>query len=111
MLNAIGSSSYSDTPSAGASSAALEAQLAQCERQLADNVNCSSAKTAEGKNKIQTLTNRIGAIKARLEKTVTAKSDSPSASLEVKTPANRYGDTAAPKPANGGVGSLVDVFA
>lgn len=121
MLNAIGSISYGNAPSAGASTAVLEAQLAQCERQLSDWVHCSSAKTPEGKDIIQTLTNRISEIKVRLEKTVTTKSDAPSVTHETKTPANQYKIAAvpttainpatAPKPANGGVGSLLDVFA
>ncbi|HUW51343.1 MAG TPA: hypothetical protein VMV75_10065 [Sulfuricella sp.] len=122
MLNAIGSITYGNAPGTGASTAVLESQLAQCERQLSDRVHCGSAKTPEGKDAIQALTNRISEIKARLEKAVVAKSNSHSATLNAKTPANPNKDAAAPiagvadpaaapRSANGGVGSLVDVFA
>ncbi|MCE5182148.1 MAG: hypothetical protein LLG15_10140 [Betaproteobacteria bacterium] len=108
MLNAVGSISYGNAPSAGASTAVLEAQLVQCERQLSDWTHCSSAKTPEGKDIIQTLTNRISEIKVRLEKSVTAKSDAPSVTV---VPTTAINPAAAPRPANGGVGSLLDVFA
>lgn len=69
-MNAIGST----TPafSQGASSqgtgsrVALRADLTRYEKQLSDCVNCSSAKTPEGKRNIQDLGTRISALKAQL---------------------------------------------
>lgn len=45
---------------------ALRADLARYERVRTDCVNCSSAKTIEGKRNIQNLDTQISAIKAKL---------------------------------------------
>jgi FlxA-like protein len=57
-----GTSSASEQPSG-----ALQAQLDRCEKQLADQVNCSSAKTLEGKANIQKLSGQISALKQQIE--------------------------------------------
>jgi len=64
-MTSIGStaSSSSHRPVSGV---ALRADLTRLEKQLSDCVNCSSAKTPEGKRNIQDLSTRIGDLKARL---------------------------------------------
>lgn len=47
--------------------AALQGQLARYERELSACVNCSTAKTTEGKQKIQEVSSQIEQIKARIE--------------------------------------------
>jgi len=51
----------------GGSSAALQAQLDRCTRQLGDWVNCSSGKTPAGKQIIQALQDKISTIKAEIQ--------------------------------------------
>lgn len=66
MIGAIGSpSAYAGQ--SPASTAGLEAQLRRCRQQLSETVNCASYKTAEGKNKAQAITNRIGELEGRIE--------------------------------------------
>jgi hypothetical protein len=64
-LAAIGSSAVGAAQS-GTSKTALRADLARYERVRTDCVNCSSAKTIEGKRNIQNLDTQISAIKAKL---------------------------------------------
>lgn len=64
---AIGSTTSAVSQSASASSGvALRADLARYQKQLADCVNCESAKTPEGKRNIQDLSRRIDGLKAKL---------------------------------------------
>ncbi len=58
-IGAIGSTVFPGQAGAGKSGAALEAQLAQYQIQLADWVSCPSCNTPEGKAKIQDLSNRV----------------------------------------------------
>lgn len=67
MLSAIGSPAFSGPAGTGSSFASLQAQLERCQKQLSDNVNCSSANTRAGKETIQALSNKIGEIKARMQ--------------------------------------------
>jgi hypothetical protein len=53
-----------NAPSAGGG--ALDAELAKCDRQLADWVHCPSGKTPEGKAKIEEITARRDTVKARI---------------------------------------------
>lgn len=46
--------------------AVLQGQLSRCETQLSDWVNCASAKTPEGKAKIEEVSNQIALIKQRI---------------------------------------------
>ncbi len=124
MLGAIGSSSFSGTTGTGASTAVLEAQLAQYQRQLSDCIHCSSAKTPEGKAAIQILSDKISAVKKHIEGGDIAKSTSQPTtkpSLTVSTDKDRAAlsgrdktgidSVSATSSAGTAVGSLVNVFA
>lgn len=67
MIQAIGSSGSPPLPRTPGSPAGLEVQLARLQSELSDCVNCASANTAEGKAKIQELSNQINSIRARIE--------------------------------------------
>ena len=45
----------------------VRTQLATAERQLADCVNCDTARTSSGQARIQNLTSRVQILKSRLE--------------------------------------------
>ena len=51
---------------AGGSRTALDGEVAQCQRQLADLVTCPSAKTPEGKAAMQALSDKITAARAAI---------------------------------------------
>lgn len=51
----------------GGAVAGLEAQLARYQKELSNCVNCASAKTPEGKEEIQRLSNEVDKLKARIE--------------------------------------------
>ncbi len=72
MLSAIGST-YPSPVGTGPTAAGLQAQLDRYQQQLSDCVNCSSAKTLQGQEAIQTLSNKIGEIKARIEQITATK--------------------------------------
>jgi hypothetical protein len=128
MVSAISSStSYSSPTDTSISTAALEAQIDRYQDELSNCVNCSSAKTLEGKEKIQSISNKISALKARIQEIENAKSNTQPAKLDVKTPAGttankdaassaaQYGYSSATVPATGSktatVGNRLDVFA
>ena len=68
MASAISAStSPSDSATPARTSATLDGELAKCESQLADWVNCPSGKTSAGKAKIAEITTKRDAIKARIE--------------------------------------------
>ncbi|MBI1890496.1 MAG: hypothetical protein HYS18_07620 [Burkholderiales bacterium] len=67
MVQAVGAVSAATPVRPAATAAALEAQLDLCQRQLSDHVNCTSAKTPEGKKTIEELASRIGLIKSRID--------------------------------------------
>ncbi len=67
MVGAVGSSPYYPPAGAGRTTGGLDAQLARGEKQLSEWTRCSSAKTAEGKQKIQELSDRISEIKFRID--------------------------------------------
>ena len=72
MVTAIPSSSQTpgamaDTGQAKPPAGGLDVELANCERQLSDWVHCASAKTPEGKAKIEELTAKHDAIKAKMQ--------------------------------------------
>jgi hypothetical protein len=64
-MTAIGSTLAASSQSA-VSRAAMRADLARYEKELAECVNCASASTPEGKRNIQDLGAQIGTLKARL---------------------------------------------
>ncbi len=126
MLSAIGSSSFPTSSGSGASAGALEAQLAQCERQLSDWVNCASAKTPEGKAIIQKLSDKVSEIKHRIEAadktsatnqptvlkantSVTASSNGNGAGLPGSEPA--INPISANSSVTATVGGLINIFA
>ena len=65
MIPAIGTPT--SNPPYATGGAALQGQLARYERELSACVNCSTAKTTEGKQKIQEVSSQIEQIKARIE--------------------------------------------
>jgi hypothetical protein len=73
MLSAIGATPFTSSTGASPSVAGLRAQLDRCRQQLSDCVDCSPAKTLQGKEAIQTLSNKIGEIKTRIEKVLATK--------------------------------------
>jgi hypothetical protein len=127
MLSAIGSSTSFPSPAdAGISTAGLEAQVDRYQDELSSCVNCSSAKTLEGKEKIQSISNKISALKARLQAIANAKVNTPPAPLNANAPdaviankagpvASLYGSANTAVPATGSktatVGNFLDVFA
>lgn len=98
MITPTGSSLF---PGTSGATFGLDAQLDRYRKQLADCVNCSSAKTPEGKAKIEELSNRIGEIKSRIEKVADAKQPAPPDGVV---------PTALPNPL-AVVGSRLDVYA
>jgi hypothetical protein len=102
MAQAIGSFVASAAAPAGAS-VGLRAQLADYQKQLSECVNCASAKTLEGKAQIQALSDKIGDIKARLDRLAapdTRRVEQAAASASADNNASR---------SNGVIGSLLDV--
>ena len=71
MIPAIGASA--STPSFSTGGAALQGQLARYEKELSACVNCSTANTTEGKQKIQLISSQIEQIKARIEQATQAR--------------------------------------
>jgi hypothetical protein len=112
MISAIGSSPLFSTVAAGTQTAVLKSQLAQYEIKLSDCVHCASASTREGKEKIQSLSEKISVVKARIEKIEVAKPTGQSAMFNETTTAvvavNH--DALEPRPVNTTVGTLLDVF-
>jgi uncharacterized protein HemX len=73
MVQAVGaplSAAYSST---AGGTAGLQGQLSRYEKELSACVNCDSALTLEGKQKIQEVSDRIAQIKARIEQLEVAK--------------------------------------
>jgi hypothetical protein len=67
MLAPIGSSTSFALSSTIKSKAGYDAELVKLQKELSDCVNCSSAKTAEGKTKIQVLAGKISSIKEQVK--------------------------------------------
>ncbi len=66
--------------------AGLDAQIARYRQQLADSVNCDSAKTPDGQNVIEELSSKIDAAQARLEAVAAAKADEAGGKSRVSDP-------------------------
>jgi phage shock protein A len=81
-LTAIGSPAIAASQS-GASKTALRAELTRYEKQRTECVNCSSARTIEGKRNIQNLDSQIDTLKAKL--TVVAQSHAPASASEARS--------------------------
>jgi hypothetical protein len=124
MTLAIGSPTLSSAAGSGTSTAGLEAQLARCQKDLSEHVNCNSAKTPEGKAAIEALSNRINSVKTRIEEISNTQSSRHPATLNA-TDANTNSQAAAPiakeitgidaasasKSSEAIAGSRLDVFA
>lgn len=67
MVAAIGSTALPGSGASASPTAGLEAQVIRYQKQLSDCVNCDSANTAQGKETIQQVSNKISAAKARIE--------------------------------------------
>lgn len=89
---------YASTTDTGGRHVGSHAQLANLKKQLSDCVHCESAKTAEGKAKIQEISRRIHQIEARLSGTRTAVPDPEIAATS-------------PSGFTAGLGSRVDTYA
>jgi len=87
MLNAIGSSTYTNPAGTGTPTAGLESQLARYQKELSNCVNCDTANTRAGRETIQTLSNRISQIKARIEAIDAAKPSTQPTAPNAITPA------------------------
>ena len=71
-----------------ASISSLQAQLDQYQKQLADCVNCASAKTSAGKQEIASISAKISSVKQRIDNITenTAKSKNSAASIQPTNP-------------------------
>jgi hypothetical protein len=67
MVAAIGSSTLPSSSTSVSPTAGLEAQIIRYQKQLSDCVNCDSANTAQGKENIQAISNKISAARAKIE--------------------------------------------
>jgi len=112
-----GATGSSASPSAAA---ALQAQLDRYQKELADCVNCSSAKTEAGKQNIQDISGKISDLKARIDQESNAKpagaqtstaQDNSSQSGAAASPDGQNVATGAPRPgaANLTLGGFLDV--
>jgi hypothetical protein len=75
-----------ELPSAGVRAAALQAQVQSYEKELSECVNCSSAKTPEGKANIDDISSKLSVVKTRLEQVTPPPKEAP-----VTTDTNRPG--------------------
>ncbi len=73
MVAAIGSSANAGGTAGTSPVSGIEARIALYQKQLAECVNCESAKTPEGKVNIQAISDRISAARARIEEVETTK--------------------------------------
>ncbi len=103
MVSALNSSTFAP-PVYAAATGGLEARLERYQKELSDCVNCDSAKTPEGKQKIQDVSSKISEIKTRIEEIAAAKSKTQPAKINAAV-------SAASRPADATLGSRVDVFA
>ncbi|WP_342618557.1 hypothetical protein [Rhodoferax sp. GW822-FHT02A01] len=104
-----GTSSIGPGNGGGGAPVALQAKLAQCERQLGDWQACPSGKTPEGKRIIENLQSQIRNIESRMADADSVNARSPS------TGSSGSALSSAPVAARpvglGAIGGLVDVFA
>ncbi|MFM2287997.1 MAG: hypothetical protein RL684_1140 [Pseudomonadota bacterium] len=61
----------------GGSRTSLDAEVAQCQRRLADLVTCPSSKTPEGKAAMQALSDKITAARAQIQQAPSAAAPGP----------------------------------
>lgn len=104
-ITAISSSSPDQAQARGGGD--LQAQKAQCERQLADWVHCVSAKTPEGKAKIAKYSGKLSAINTQIKKADDARAQARQA-LEQRNEAPRTARDISPLQTTG---SVLDTWA
>jgi hypothetical protein len=129
MVAAVGastaySSATANAATAGGSRLGLEAKVDTLKKQLADWVTCPSAKTPQGKAKIQDITSKLDTAQAQIKKldkilpsptSNTAQAQTPDAGQNARVDASNLEpkkvDPATKTSSTGaGPGSLVDVF-
>jgi hypothetical protein len=102
-VSAIPLASNETAVSSKQSRGGLDAQKATCERQLADWVSCVSAKTPEGKAKIEYYSSKLGDINAEIKKANDAQG-------QAKKAAQDTGKASASNRLSG-LGSAIDTYA
>ena len=114
MFVAISSSALSGAIGGHISIASLSVQVATYQKQLADCVNCESAKTLQGKENIQEISNKIRVTQESIKQIVAEKSTvnySEAPAAETPDATNTYTNAGAPVTLSGtDKGSLVDVL-
>lgn len=105
MISSIGSSPVAATTTRPSASG-LAAQLNRYQKQLADCVNCSSAKTPEGQETARSLSDKISEVKTKIEEVTSTKPPV----FDVNAPANSD-KSAAKTQSTTTLGSRLDVFA
>ena len=117
-IGAIGSSTAASATtgaaSTGSSTAGLEAQITQYKKQLADCVNCASAKTPAGKQQIQAITNKISSAQARIDQitqNASARAAATSSTDTTNTDEVAAAQAAQTTDPTQSTGQLVNVFA
>ncbi|MDT8999610.1 hypothetical protein RQP53_10070 [Paucibacter sp. APW11] len=100
-MSSVTSVSAAGAMSTGSVPVSLDAERAKCEIQLADWSHCGSAKTPEGKAKIDALSEQLATIKARMQRAQAAHNASQR---------EQRGSTPA-APAANGLGAHVDLYA
>jgi len=93
MVSAVGSVGTGQT----AYNAASGPELAQLQKELSDCVNCDSAKTSQGQTQIAQLSARIAALQQRDQ--------------HAERPVGALAASVATKPADGPLGTQLDVYA
>lgn len=100
-----------------AAPANLDADLAKCQSQLSDWVHCVSAKTPEGKAKIEAISTQIDAIKEKMRQAEEVKAQDP-ASQTTRAPEVNPTDAASNDPTRAargldltGRGAYIDAYA
>ncbi len=124
MINAIGPVTRTNSNSSGTFTSGLESRIAQYQMALSNRVHIDSANMREDKEKIQTISSKLSAAKARLESIVAEKSNSQPTKLKseeitssMDVPASGKKDkigtksASASKLADTTIGRHVDVFA
>lgn len=96
MVQPIGSFGSPKDSSFQSAPVGLDVQLAQLQGQLADCVNCDTARTPQGKAKIQELSIKIQSIRARLERVEQAKQIQ--APTQTQEPSKALGNDSTPDP-------------
>jgi hypothetical protein len=123
MVAAIGSSSLPSSTATASPVAGLEAQIVRYQKQLSDCVNCDSANTVQGKETIQQLSDKISAVKAKIEEINVSKPVSRTISTDNQVSATAKQDDATvvnqagpasneqPRTTTATVGTLINVSA